>query len=105
MIFSNASVTLARGPRPHLGARVRVGCWNGVVRVDVDEAHAWLSTPVAHSTGLALCQARPDNGEAVVLRIDGRELSMPSDVAVRIGGALLRKADQADDWQLALGRA
>jgi len=59
-------------------------------------------TPAAHRTGFALAkkggEAMP--GEFVIMRINGEALEMLPEDAVNLGGALLRKADDVDDYQL-----
>jgi hypothetical protein len=47
-------------------------------------------------------QALP--GDSVVMEINGVDIDLPPKQATQVGGALLRKADFADDWQLHHGR-
>lgn len=60
-----------------------------------------LSTPAATELGLALVKegGLVQYGEVVVLSINHVDLEIPSELALQIGGALVRKADKADDWQ------
>jgi hypothetical protein len=38
-------------------------------------------------------------GDVIVLEISGIEVLLLPETAMKIGGAILRKADRADDWQ------
>jgi hypothetical protein len=60
-----------------------------------------VSTVQAIETCLALGKAvaKLEPGEHVVLTIGGESLHLPHEVALKVSGALLRKADAADDWQ------
>ncbi len=61
-----------------------------------------LSTPVAMKIALSLvghakaCEGTPD---FVVLSINGEEIHLLPAIATQLGGALVKKADKADDWQ------
>jgi len=61
-----------------------------------------MRTPVAHKTGFAMVknagEASPN--EFVVLKVNGYALNFPPKSAKQVGGSLLRKADDADDYQL-----
>lgn len=61
-----------------------------------------MSTPVAVKIGLALVKHGGgvlEPSDIVVLSISGVEVLLLPETATRIGGALIRKADKADDWQ------
>ena len=73
----------------------------GQVVMFIDGKRLEMSTPVAVKVGLELVKsaATVDTGELIVLTISGVEVLLLPDTATRIGGAILRKADKADDWQ------
>lgn len=61
-----------------------------------------MSTPVAVKVGLALVKnggGYLDPHDVVVFNISGVEVFLLPETAMKIGGAILRKADHADDWQ------
>jgi len=81
---------------------------NAVVRREFDQVILFIdgkrlemSTPVAVKIGLQLVRSAgtAQEGELVTLIISGVEVLLLPDTATRIGGAILRKADKADDWQ------
>lgn len=98
------SVDRKRGVfRPEMGdVVVRQDC--GDVLVFVKGKALRMSTPIAVKIGLALtgtggANFEPD--EIVVMDISGVEVQMLPQTAAKIGSAILRKADRADDWQRA----
>lgn len=83
----------------------------GAIRIRSQGPDVWLligdkilelTTPVAMKIAFALvghakeCEGTPD---FVVLAINGEELHLLPAIATQIGGALVKKADKADDWQ------
>ena len=98
---SDIGVRVARGVYHNPGMEIRVGHWCGRVGMSLGESRVWFRTPDAHATGLSLCRKATTltPGEFVVLRVNGHDVPLAAGDAVRIGGALLRKADAADDWQ------
>ena len=94
-------VTLSTGIFiPNVNA-VRVRHRAGLVYLFVDDCLVEMRTPIAHKTGFALvCQAgEAMENEFIILRINGDDLNFPTHNARQIGAALLRKADDADDFQ------
>ena len=75
----------------------------GQVVMIIDDKRLEMSTPVAVKVGLELVKSAGTavDGELVALTISGVEVLLLPDTATRIGGAILRKADKADDWQRA----
>jgi len=67
----------------------------------VDDKMLEMRTPAAHKTGFALVKQAGEAlpGEFVVLKVNGYALNFPPKSATQVGGALLRKADDADDFQ------
>ena len=61
-----------------------------------------MRTPTAHKTGFAMVvqAAKALPNEFVVLKVNGEELNFPSPAAKQVGGSMLRKADDADDFQI-----
>jgi hypothetical protein len=63
-----------------------------------------LTTPIAVKVGFALAKnggACMYLGDVVTLEINGDEFHLLPSQAVQLGGVMLKKADRADDWQLA----
>lgn len=72
------------------------------VALFIGEKRLEMSTPIAVKVGLALAAnggawLEPD--DAVLFEISGIEILLLPEIAVRVGGAILKKADRADDWQ------
>jgi hypothetical protein len=65
-----------------------------------------VSTRQAIDLCLALGRlaGRVESSEFLDMRIDGRSIHLLPEFALKLSGALLRKADAADDWQLACGK-
>ena len=67
----------------------------------INDSRTEYKTPVAHKAGFDLVKKSDClPGEFITMRINGRELDILPQQAKQIGGALLRKADFADDYQL-----
>lgn len=79
----------------------------GLVILFVDDKRLEMSTPVAVKIGLALCLTSDVTvqREIVVFNISGFEVLLLPETAMRIGAAILRKADRADDWQRAIHKS
>lgn len=65
----------------------------GVKRVE-------LTTITAHGIGMAIAKSQIAPNEMIVLKINSERLELLWPVAFKLATALLRKADDADDWQL-----
>jgi hypothetical protein len=77
----------------------------GQVVLFVGDKRLEMSTPVAVKVGLAMVDdggSVLQVGDIVVLEISGFEVLLLPETAMRIGGAILRKANHADDWQRGL---
>lgn len=61
-----------------------------------------MTTTTAHGIGMAIAKAVPklEQGEIIEMRINKEPIQLLGSVAMKVAGALLRKADDADDWQL-----
>lgn len=82
--------------------RIVVRSRYGSVFINIDGAIIELTTIVAHRIGLDLvCKANDClPSEQINVNINNKKLGLLPTHATQIGGALLRKADDADDWQL-----
>lgn len=83
---------------------IRACCDGPDVVLLIGDTRLQMTTPVAVKVGLALgfnggAWLEPD--DAVLLEVSGIEVLLLPETAVRISGAILRKANQADDWQRA----
>jgi len=80
---------------------VRARTRQGLVYLLVDDKMLEMQTPAAHKTGFALVKQAGEAlpGEFVVLKVNGYALNFPPKNAKQVGGSLLRKADDADDFQ------
>jgi hypothetical protein len=61
-----------------------------------------MTTPVAAKVGYALAQnggACFYLGDVVSFEIGGEEFTLAPEIAMQLGGVMLKKADRADDWQ------
>jgi hypothetical protein len=61
-----------------------------------------MTTPVAAKVGFALTQnggACFYQGDVVSFEIGGEEFCLLPEVALQLGGVMLKKTDRADDWQ------
>lgn len=82
--------------------RIVVRQERGSVALFVGDRRLEMTTPIAVKVGFSLCKnggswLEPD--DAVLFEISGIEILLLPEIAVRVGGAILRKADRADDWQ------
>jgi len=72
----------------------------GMVVLFIDQKRVQLTTLTAHSIGYNIHIAKLAPNEMVVLSINGEEIELLWSVAKKLATGLLRKADDADDWQL-----
>ena len=82
-----------------------VGHRDGQVVLTMGGKRMTIGTTTAIDVCLSLGRmaVKLEPGEHLVLILDGYEIPLPFEAAVTVSGALLRKADAADDWQLACG--
>jgi len=75
----------------------------GKVYLFLDGRGVEMSTLTAHDIGYTIAMKVPKLApdELIVLIINGERLELLPALATQISTALLRKADDADDWQLA----
>ena len=74
---------------------------NGLVYALINDSLLEMRTPAAHKVGFALVRqaGEASPSENIVLLINGVALNFPPKGAKQFGAALLRRADDADDFQ------
>lgn len=79
----------------------RVRDRQGLVYWAIGEKVIELKTPRAHQAGFDMVRqaGEAEPSELIVVTINGEEVDFPPELAMQVGGALLRKADAADDFQ------
>ncbi len=100
VVVDRKSAALYRPPAGDVRTRNR----DGKVYMLVGSKVLEMTTPVATKVGFALAKnggACICHGDVVALEIGGEEFHLLPDTAVQLGGALMLKADRADDWQRA----
>jgi len=85
-----------------LGVVIAVRATGPLVVLFIDGGGVPFLTTTVHPVGFQMVRLASQalKGDVVVLRINGTDIELPPDKAKKIGSALLRKADFADDWQL-----
>lgn len=75
---------------------------NGLVYLIIDNKAIEMNTLTAHKIGYTMAMAVPKLSphELISLIINGESIDMLKLTAKKVSAALLRKADDADDWQL-----
>ena len=73
----------------------------GLVGLVIDGRAVTMNTTKAHRTGFDMVKHAGEalHNEFVVLKINGVALNFPPKGAKKVGAALLRRADDADDYQ------
>jgi hypothetical protein len=82
--------------------KVTVRSENGHVIVFIDESRVEFKTPAAFKAGFAIVKKAglALTGDFVSWTVNGKEIQMLPEHALKIGGAILRKTEDADDFQL-----
>jgi hypothetical protein len=85
-----------------IGLVIAVRATGPYVVVFIDGAGVPFLTTTVHPVGFQLVRLaqKAQKGDVVVFNINGTDIDLPPDKATKVGAALLRKADFADDWQL-----
>lgn len=81
---------------------IRARCREGKVQVLIGTKTLDMTTPVAVKVGISLAKnggACQYLGDIVLLEIGGEEFHLLPEIAMALSGAIIRKADKADDWQ------
>ena len=75
----------------------------GNVVMFVDDKRVEMTTVVAHRIGVTIAKLvqKLAPNEIIVIIINGERVELLPKIAQKVSTALLRKADDADDWQLA----
>ena len=83
-------------------ARITVRHEFGKVVMFIEDKRVELSSITAHEIGLTVARAIPtmEVYEMIVITINNRKVELPKPFASKVSTALLRKADDADDFQL-----
>lgn len=73
----------------------------GLVLLFIDESCIEIGVVLAHRIGFSLVKKSSEAlvNDMVILKVNGKEISLLPSYAKKIGAALLRKADFADDQQ------
>lgn len=97
------AVDRVRGRYSPSADSLRVGHRYGQVVLSSGGKSIEIDTPTAIKVCLALGRlySKLEAGEFINLQINGEDIHLLPDLALKVSGALLRKADAADDWQLA----
>jgi hypothetical protein len=87
---------------PSRGVVIAVRATGPLVVVFIDGAGLPFLTTVVHPVGFQMVKlaSQAEKGDVVVMQINGTDVLLPPVSAKKVGSALLRKADFADDWQL-----
>jgi len=72
----------------------------GAVIVFIGQKRVELTTMIAHDIGYAIHSSEKQPDEMVVLSINGEKIELLWPIALKLATALLRKADDADDFQI-----
>ena len=78
---------------------------NGQVIVFIDQSRLEFNTPTAFKLGFTMVKKAGEAlvGDFVSLLINSKELQLLPSQALQVGGAILRKFEDADDYQLNRG--
>lgn len=74
----------------------------GKVVLFIGNKRVELNTVTAHKIGYTIAMAKLEPNELIVIIINNQRLEFLHPIAMNVAKALLRKADDADDWQLKL---
>ena len=96
------TVDLKRGIYQGSCCQIIIRTENGQVIVFIDQSKIEFKTPAAFKLGFALAKKAglALQGEFVSLVINSKEIQLLPEQALKVGGAILRKTDDADDFQL-----
>lgn len=99
-------ITLKHGVWSSAIYQIRVRAERDSVLMLIANKMVSFTAPTAHRTGFSLAKlagcALP--GEFVIMAINGSDVDLLPEHALKIGGALLRKADDVDDYQLRVSK-
>lgn len=97
----SVSISLQKAVYQGQNMTVRVRSEYGHVFAAFNDRVLEMKTPAAHRMGLELVKKGGEAAadELVIVKINGKEIQFDANNAKQVGGALLRKADDADDFQ------
>jgi len=103
---SSITIDLKRGIYCPEHTVIRIGSRYGNVYCHINDKTVEFSTVAAHKAGFALVvkASQAIEGEFIEMKVNNRSIQMLPGQAIQVGGALLRKIDDADDFQLARGK-
>jgi len=90
----------SRVSNPNLPSSLGVRHREGRVLMFINDKLVNLNTVNAHRIGLDLAKSVLAPDEMRVIILNGEQVDLPDPLAHRLAASLLRKADEADDWQL-----
>ena len=95
------AVNLRRGVYKGEFSKIVVRSESGHVIVFVDTNRLEFKTPEAFKLGFAMVKKSGSalNGDFISVVINGKELQLLKEQALKVGGAILRKTDDADNFQ------
>ena len=96
LVVKVETIPIIHTPTDNIVVRSR----HGRVYMSIGKKVIELSTITAHKVGMAIIKSKLDYNELVVLEINKERFEFLWQVAKKVAGALLRKADDADDYQL-----
>ncbi len=106
--MSNSTITidLSRGIYAPEYMKITIGSRYGNVYCHINDKTVEFSTVAAHKAGFALVvkASQAIEGEFIEMKVNNRSIHMLPAQAYQVGGALLRKIDDADDFQLLRGK-
>ena len=79
---------------------IRAQHYYGMVRLKIGDKVMELSTTIAYDVGRAILTADVAPNEMIMLVINGEQVKLLLPFAKQMAVGLVRKADDADDWQL-----
>ena len=96
------SIDLKRGIYQGTCCKIRVRAENGLVILFIDHSKIEFNTPTAFRVGFSIVKKAglALQGEFVSWVINGKEIQLLPEQALKVGGAILRKTDDADDFQI-----
>jgi len=101
-VEDSIKIALKRGIWSCAIHQIRVRADRDSVLILIADKMVSFTTPAAHRAGFSLVKlaGRALPGEFVIMSINGSDLDLLPEHALKVGGALLRKADDVDDYQL-----
>lgn len=98
-------VELSKGVYKGENHKIVVRSERGQVVVFIDQSRLEFTTPAAFKIGFTMVKkaGAAMSGDFVKLVINSKELQLLPEHALKVGGAILRKFEDADDFQITRG--